>query len=285
MRCRIRCASSSLPSRLEELDLLLELVADLVHRAVDRLLVGHVLRGREDREVLELRVDLARERVEVRDLLDLVAEERDAVRRLHRAPAAPRSRRRARGSGRGRGTSRCASTGCPRACGGARRGRSPARREQHGLLLVLLRRADAVDARDGRDDQDVAARRGARSWPRGAAGRCRRSPTRPSRCRDRPAGRTPRAGSSRSTRRSTRPRAPGRNSRNSLQSCAASVLLCAITSVGRWTCSTIQAIVAVFPVPVAPRSVWKRLPALDRARERADRIAAGRRWASRRLRR
>ena len=44
--------------------------------------------------------------------------------------------------------------------------------------------------------------------------------------------------------------------RNSLQSCAASVLLWAMTSVGFWTCSTIQAIVAVLPVPVAPSSVW-----------------------------
>jgi hypothetical protein len=48
----------------------------------------------------------------------------------------------------------------------------------------------------------------------------------------------------------------GKNSRNSLQSCAARVLLWAITSVGFWICSTIQAIVAVLPVPVAPRSVW-----------------------------
>ena len=47
-------------------------------------------------------------------------------------------------------------------------------------------------------------------WPRGAGGRCRRCATSPSRCRGRPAGRTPRAGSSRSTRRSTRPRCRGR---------------------------------------------------------------------------
>ena len=46
--------------------------------------------------------------------------------------------------------------------------------------------------------------------PRAAAGRCRRSGTSPSRCRGRPAGRTPRAGSSRSRRRSTRPRCAGR---------------------------------------------------------------------------
>ena len=45
-----------------------------------------------------------------------------------------------------------------------------------------------------------------------------------------------------------------------MQSCAASVLLCAMTSAGRWSFSIVQAIVAVLPVPVAPSSVWKRLP-------------------------
>ena len=49
---------------------------------------------------------------------------------------------------------------------------------------------------------------------------------------------------------------PGQKLPNSLQSCAASVLLWAITSVGFCTCSAIHAIVAVFPVPVAPSSVW-----------------------------
>jgi hypothetical protein len=41
-----------------------------------------------------------------------------------------------------------------------------------------------------------------------------------------------------------------------LQSCAAKVLLCAITSAGLPTCSIVHAIVAVLPVPVAPMSVW-----------------------------
>ena len=72
-----------LPLRLEELDLLLELVADLADGPLDRVLRGHVLRGREDGQVLEAGVDLARERVEVGDLLDLVPEERDAVGGLH----------------------------------------------------------------------------------------------------------------------------------------------------------------------------------------------------------
>jgi hypothetical protein len=68
---------------LEPRHLLLELVPDLVDRAVDRRLRGDVLRRRPDRQVVELREHLAGERVEVRDLLDLVAEHRDPVGRLH----------------------------------------------------------------------------------------------------------------------------------------------------------------------------------------------------------
>ena len=77
-------------------------------------------------------------------------------------------------------------------------------------LLVLLRRAEAVDAGDRGDDDHVAAREQRTRWRSGAAGRCRRSARSPSRCRGRPGGRTPPAGSSRSRRRSTRPRCRGR---------------------------------------------------------------------------
>jgi hypothetical protein len=65
----------------------------------------------------------------------------------------------------------------------------------------------------------------------------------------------------------------GKNVRNSLHSWAASVLLCAITSVGRWTAAIVAAMVIVLPVPVAPSSVWKRAPSsIPSAREA---IAAG----------
>ena len=64
---------------LELRDLLLELRAQVVDRAFDRRLRGHVLGRRPDHEVVEVRVHLAGERVEVRYLLDLVAEERDAI--------------------------------------------------------------------------------------------------------------------------------------------------------------------------------------------------------------
>lgn len=68
----------------------------------------------------------------------------------------------------------------------------------------------------------------------------------------------------------------GKNVRNSLQSCAASVLLCAITSDGRWISAIVAAIVIVFPVPVAPSSVNDRSPALIPAA--SDSIAAG--WSA-----
>ena len=78
------------------------------------------------------------------------------------------------------------------------------------LALVLLGRAQAVDAGDARDDQDVAA---------GQQGGGRRVPQALDLVVDRRVlldvgvgrtGRTPRAGSSRSTRRSTPPRSRGR---------------------------------------------------------------------------
>ncbi len=76
------------PLLLERPHLRLELGPQLVDSALDRRLRGDVLGRRPDREVVELREHLAGQRVEVRDLLDLVAEQRDSVgslgvRRLH----------------------------------------------------------------------------------------------------------------------------------------------------------------------------------------------------------
>ena len=67
------------PLALERRDLLLELEAELVDRPLDRRTRRDVLGRRPDREVVHLRVDLAGQRVEVRDLLDLVTEERHAI--------------------------------------------------------------------------------------------------------------------------------------------------------------------------------------------------------------
>ena len=129
------------------------------------------------------------------------------------------------------------------------------------LALVLLGRAQAVDARDARHDQDVAPgqQRGGRRVPQAldlvvdrrvlldvGVGRT---------------GRRPRAGSSRSSETKYSTAFSGKASRNSFASWAASDLLGAMTIVGRWTRSTTLAIVKVLPVPVAPSRVMWGSPA------------------------
>ena len=79
MRWRIRWASSIRPSASNVSHLLVELGAELDDGALDRRLGGDVLGRREDGDRVEPREHLAGQRVEVRDRLDLVAEERDAV--------------------------------------------------------------------------------------------------------------------------------------------------------------------------------------------------------------
>ena len=158
MRCRIRCASSSFPSSSNCATCSSSSCADLVDRALDGRLRGDVLRRRPDREVVELREHLARERVEVRHPLDLVAEERDAVRRLlvrrlhldhvalHAEAAAAEHRV---------------------VADVLRVDQLPQQQVAVVLgadldvdhpLAPLLRRAEAVDAGDGRDHDHVAAR-------------------------------------------------------------------------------------------------------------------------------
>ncbi len=144
--------------RLEEGHLLLELVLDLVVGALDRRLRGDVLGRREDRDRVELRVDLAGERVEVRDQLDLVAEHRDAVGRLrvggldldhvalHTEPPPAEESVVADVLDVDQLPQHQVAV------------RLLADSEEDDTLLVLLRRAEAVDARDRGDDDDVAAR-------------------------------------------------------------------------------------------------------------------------------
>ena len=158
VRCLIRCASSIRPSSSKRAHLRRELGADLVDGALDRRLRRHVLGRRPDRDVVELRVDLAGDRVEVRDLLDLVAEERDAVggllvRRLDLDdvaldPEAPAAEHRV-------------------VADVLAVDQLPQRRvavvllphlEDQHPLAPLLGRAEAVDARDRRDDDHVAPR-------------------------------------------------------------------------------------------------------------------------------
>ena len=143
---------------LEQLHLLLELVLDLVLRALDRRLRGDVLRRGEDGDRVELGEDLAGKRVEVRDLLDLVAEHRDAVgglgvRRLdldHVAldPEPPAAEQRVVADVLDVDQLAQHQVAVVLLADG----------QEDDALLVLLRRAEAVDAGDGRDDDHVAAR-------------------------------------------------------------------------------------------------------------------------------
>ena len=58
---------------------LVELGLDLEHGALERLLLGRVVARRPDRDVVDVVVDLAGQRVEVMDRLDLVAEQVDPI--------------------------------------------------------------------------------------------------------------------------------------------------------------------------------------------------------------
>ena len=125
-------------------------------------------------EVVEPAVHLARHRVEVRDLLDLVAEEGDPVgglerRRLHLDDVAAHAE---------------AAAAEERVVALVLDSTELAQHlvaiellpdgQEHRLLAVLGRRAEPVDARDRGDDDDVAAQRAARSSPHAGGGRCRR---------------------------------------------------------------------------------------------------------------
>ena len=159
--------------RLEELAVLLEpgaallhLAADLDERALDGRVVGDEVRGRVDGDVLRLLDDLAADRVEADELLDLVAPELHADGGVLRRRARSRRSRRARGTCRARARSRCARTGCRRACAASRRAR-PSGRPAGATIFsqVVLGRAQAVDAADAGDDDHVPAqeqRRGRR---------------------------------------------------------------------------------------------------------------------------
>ena len=79
---------------LELLAALVQLAADLRDRGLDRALLDVVVRRRPDRDVLEVVLDqLAGQRVEVLQALDLVAEQRRAVGASRRRPGRPRASR------------------------------------------------------------------------------------------------------------------------------------------------------------------------------------------------
>ena len=136
--------------------------------------VGDVVRRREQHEPVELLDDLAGERVDRRDALDLVAEELDPDRPLlvgreHLDGVAAHPELVA-----GERRSRCARTAARRAGRGSRAGRAPPPRRGSGTAARTPRDAEAVDRRHRRHDDHVAPRTSARWWPSGAAGRSRR---------------------------------------------------------------------------------------------------------------
>jgi hypothetical protein len=153
------------PVRLEQLPLVLELaaaqlelVADLLDRALDRRAVGGVVGRGPDRRVLEVGVDLARQRVEVLDPLDLVAEELGPVGGLgvgredleHLALHAELPAREGRVVAAVLDVDELAQDRVAV--------RHLALHEADHLGVVLGRRAEAVDARDAGHDDHVAAR-------------------------------------------------------------------------------------------------------------------------------
>ncbi len=74
-------------------------------------------------------------------------------------------------------------------------------------------------------------------------------------------------------------RPPPNNPLELAASCAARVLLCAMTSAGRWSCSIVQAMVAVLPGAGGAEHGLELVAALDALRELGDRL----RLVSRRL--
>ncbi len=156
MRIRSRCASSSLPCAFELGEPLCELGLDALDRLDQPLLVGDVVRRREQRERVELLDDLAGERVDADDALDLVAEELDADRvllvrgeHLDRVAAHPELV-----AGEAEVVALVLQLDEP--AQDVALVAFVARAEHQQLLAVHLRRAEAVDRRHRRDDDHVA---------------------------------------------------------------------------------------------------------------------------------
>ncbi len=263
MRIRRRSASRSLPCRSSSASRCWSSSSIVTTARAHALVAGDVMRGREDRLIDDLVV--RRPRRSIGSNIEI----RSTVSPHHsmRYPACSYGGKTSRVSPLTRkvprarliwfrwywmSTSRCIENSS---------GTSVPLVQPEQLPLVLLGRAEAVDARDARDDEHVAPRqqRGGRRMSQpldlvvdrrvlldvgvGVTG-----------C-------TPRVGSSRSSSRSTRPRCRGRT--RGTRSRAARPATCsgAITRVGRWSRSTTWAIVKVLPVPVAPRSVTCGTPA------------------------
>ena len=106
------------PFRLQLLQPLGELMLDRLHRLLERRPGRHIVRVGVDLDAVEARDLLAGQRVELDDLLDLVAEEADRARPCpHSATGRSPDCRRAPGNCRARRPGRCACTAARRACG------------------------------------------------------------------------------------------------------------------------------------------------------------------------
>ena len=146
-----------LARRLELGESLAQLAGDLLDRTLDRRRRRHVVRRRVDDELVGHPVDLAGQRIEVRDRLDLVAEQRHAigglaVRRLHLDDVAASPEARAIEQ-----HVVAAVLDVDEAAEDLLARVLLPHAQADELLLVLGRRAETVDARDGGDDHDIAA--------------------------------------------------------------------------------------------------------------------------------
>ena len=159
VRCSRRCASSSRFSVRKNSSRSFSSSRMLRDRDFHPIRGRHVMRRRIDRDALQLADHLAAQRIDLVQRLDLVAEELDAHRALLFV-GRERSRRcrRARGTSRDGNRSRCAGTAISTSL------RSTLSRsmclplfEEHHHLEVDFGLAEAVDARDRRDDQHVVA--------------------------------------------------------------------------------------------------------------------------------
>ena len=268
------------PVGLEQLALRLELGAPLVQlpadlgdRVLDHPLAHVVVRRGPDPDVLDVVLDhLAGERVELLQLLDLVAEQHHAVGRLRVG---------------GKHLEGLASDPeCPppergvvaRVLDRDQLAQQPvavdelALAERLQVLVVRLRRAQTVDAGHAGHDQHVPAREqrsgGRMAQPIDLLVDRRVLLDVQVLARDVRLGLVVVVVGD-----EVLDRVAGKYVRNSLHSWAASVLLWAITSAGFCTRSTTPAIVIVLPVPVAPSTVRNRSPASTPAA--IESIAAG----------
>ena len=156
VRCSILCASNNFPCCLKRANLLLKLLLDgddrvfLFPRRCDKV------RGGEDGDGVLALQDFAREGIDYSDPLDLVAEELDSdddffVGGLHFEDVAPHPKCRAR-----EGHVVSGELHIDEAAQGVVPVHFLSALERQDDLRVLFRRSEAVDARDGRDDDDVA---------------------------------------------------------------------------------------------------------------------------------